>query len=179
MKKIIVWAGIVFLIAGCNGETGAGGEPFSKKWNFMWEITQSPDDLMNGSVGLLDIKIDCDDANMTVDPSYGRKCSIDYTDAVLWPPIGSWKMPDDSYRTFDLLQIWEKKMVFHDIEIEMNGTVAMPLFASISATDLPTGQCKFPWDDRYIDNLRKGKKFFIESIGGDVECKITFHPNKK
>ena len=177
MKKILMAVGIAFMLVGCGGSSGgsSGGsdsQPFDKRWSFIWTISKSPGGFANDGIELYDVTIDCDDPNMPVGSKYGRQCRIDYTNTIENPPVYSWRVN----RPLDIIHIWEKAMIFSGIDVVKDGTVMFPLYSSFSAPDVPVGQCQFAWDDSYIDNIKKGKTFIIDSIGGDFECRLQFAP---
>ncbi len=176
IKRAIFTTTAIFLV-GCGGGSGEGAKQFTKRWNIFWQIASSPNDDFNGYWKIENIKIDCDDTSMAVDPQYGRRCKIDYSNAKI--EYALWEKEDDT-----LLDIWRGgALSFGGAKVDISNT-STPYYIQVNAFsskyDNPTysGTCWFEWKDEYISNIESGKEFLIESVknGNSFLCRAKFEP---
>ena len=163
--------GAIVMLSGCNA-TSDPKKPFGKRWNIEWSITE-PDEF-SGSAQLFDIKIDCD--KMFTDAMNEKQCTID-VDLTMDQYTGHWI--DEDPGVIDVISVWEDKVAFGDALVKLDDAGnTFPLFGTASETeDDRVGQCHFAWNSTYLNNLKTGKEFTLESLPEtSYKCKVVFVP---
>jgi len=146
-----------------------------KRWFVKWSIISSPDSIFNGSVTLSNLKIDCEDDSLKVDPKYGKKCLVDYTDAKV---VYSGRFLDSDPSVYDILNIWEGMLALSDVKVDISGgnNFYIDVFAGATESEY-VGQCWFEWNSSYIENLNEGKEFDLNSLTSNgYNCNVKFKP---
>ena len=171
MQRFVVLIGMIMMLAGCNA-TSDPKKSFEKRWDIEWSITE-PDEF-SGSAQLFDIKIDCD--KMFTDIMNEKQCTID-VNLTMDQYTGHWI--DEDPGVIDVISVWEDKVFFDDALVKLDDTGhTMALFGTASAkASMRVGECHFDWNSVYLNNLKTGKKFTLESSSDSPsKCKVVFVP---
>ncbi len=181
MKRFALLIGVIVMLPGCNA-TSNPKKPFDKKWEILWEISSPAE--FKGDVMLWDVKIDCDDKAMIKDAFGDKMCKMDLTKTFDQYPDdyndAGYRWEDADNSVIDVVTIWEDKVVFDDVDLYHKATPkkvkVTPIFGTASArADERVGQCHFNWNSTYLNNLRTGKQFTLESLPeSPCKCKVTF-----